>query len=199
MRLPDTAYTGRSWRIHEIASDFRLEDVWALPTPGGPDDLERFAQQFTSDGGQSVGNSAVVSTLLEIRWKIGRLLGLDKSKAGIGERVQSLHDRLPPDLRDGPRGPDFQSVPFRSVYMTDKEWVSEFANRTVHAVMHVGWVADGSGGYRAQMATLVKPNGLFGKLYMAGILPMRRLIVFPLLIRSIRREWQKSPNQAGGG
>jgi hypothetical protein len=152
MRLPDTAYTGRSWRIHEIASDFRLEDVWALPTPGGPDDLERFAQQFTSDGGQSVGNSAVVSTLLEIRWKIGRLLGLDKSKAGIGERVQSLHDRLPPDLRDGPRGPDFQSVPFRSVYMTDKEWVSEFANRTVHAVMHVGWVADGSGGYRDHIA-----------------------------------------------
>ena len=39
MRLPDAAHTSRPWRIHEIAGDFRLEDVWALPTPGGPDDL----------------------------------------------------------------------------------------------------------------------------------------------------------------
>ena len=35
MRLPDAAHTDRPWRIHEVARDFRLEDVWALPTPGG--------------------------------------------------------------------------------------------------------------------------------------------------------------------
>lgn len=28
--------------------------------------------------------------------------------------------------------------------------------------MHVGWVPDGSGGYRGQMAVLVEPNGLLG-------------------------------------
>lgn len=39
MRLPSTAHTSRPWRIHGIAPDFRVEDVWALPTPGGPDDL----------------------------------------------------------------------------------------------------------------------------------------------------------------
>ncbi|MFV0134951.1 hypothetical protein ACLGIH_17245 [Streptomyces sp. HMX87] len=39
MRLPVTAHTGRPWRVHEVAGDFRVEDVWALPTPGGPDDL----------------------------------------------------------------------------------------------------------------------------------------------------------------
>ena len=32
--LSDTAHTSRPWRIHEITRDFRLEDVWALPTPG---------------------------------------------------------------------------------------------------------------------------------------------------------------------
>jgi len=26
-------------------------------------------------------------------------------------------------------------------------------------VMHIGWVADDVGGYRGQMAVLVKPNG----------------------------------------
>jgi hypothetical protein len=26
----------RPWRIHELTHDFRLEDVWAPPTPSGP-------------------------------------------------------------------------------------------------------------------------------------------------------------------
>jgi Protein of unknown function (DUF2867) len=32
----------------------------------------------------------------------------------------------------------------------------------MHGVMHIGLVPDQTGGYRAQMAVLVKPNGLFG-------------------------------------
>jgi hypothetical protein len=39
MRLPDAAHTSRPWRIHELTPDFRIEDVWALPTPGGPGDF----------------------------------------------------------------------------------------------------------------------------------------------------------------
>ena len=46
MRLPNTAHTSRPWRIHELTRDFRLEDVWALPTPGGPDDFPRLVQQI---------------------------------------------------------------------------------------------------------------------------------------------------------
>ena len=41
MRLPSSAHSSRPWRIHELTRDFRLEDVWALPTPGGPDDFPR--------------------------------------------------------------------------------------------------------------------------------------------------------------
>jgi hypothetical protein len=39
--------------------------------------------------------------------------------------------------------------------------------------MHVGWVPDESGGYHAQMAVLVKPNGPLGTAYMAAIKPFR--------------------------
>ena len=44
MRLPTTAHTSRPWRIHELAPDFAVEDVWALPTPGGPDDFLRLVE-----------------------------------------------------------------------------------------------------------------------------------------------------------
>lgn len=46
MKLPNGAHTDRPWRIHEITPDFRLYDVWALPTPGGPDDFRPLVQQF---------------------------------------------------------------------------------------------------------------------------------------------------------
>ncbi|MEW9522140.1 fumarylacetoacetate hydrolase family protein [Streptomyces tubercidicus] len=39
-------------------------------------------------------------------------------------------------------------------------------------------------------ADLVKPNGLFGKVYMAAIRPLRHLIVDPALMRMIGRAWR---------
>jgi hypothetical protein len=64
------------------------------------------------------------------------------------------------------------------------------ANRTVHSVMHIGLAPDGRGGYRGQMAVLVKPNGRFGAAYMSAIKPFRHLIVYPALMRSIKSYWQ---------
>ena len=80
-------------------------------------------------------------------------------------------------------------MPFSSLYLTHDEWAAEIVNRTVHAVMHIGWVPDDAGGYRGQMAVLVKPNGRFGEAYMAAIAPFRHLIVYPVLIPSIGRRW----------
>lgn len=188
MRLPNAAHTSRPWRIHELTRDFRLEDVWALPTPGGPDDFPRLVQQATSlDPSRSA--SGAVRTLFAIRWKLGELLGLDDPDTGLGSRVPTLRDRLPTDLRDAP-GPDFAALPFTPLYLTEDEFAAEIANRTVHGVMHLGWVPDGVGGYRGQMAVLVKPNGLLGTSYMAAIAPFRHLLVYPPMIREIERTWR---------
>jgi hypothetical protein len=54
----------------------------------------------------------------------------------------------------------------------------------------MSWVPDGAGGYRGQMAVLVKPNGPFGTAYMAAIRPFRHLIVYPPMLREIGREWR---------
>jgi Protein of unknown function (DUF2867) len=189
MRLPDTAHTSRPWRIHELTADFRLEDVWALPTPGGPDDFPRLVQGIAS-GDPSQSSSGAVRTLFAIRWKLGELLGWDGPDSALGSRVPTLRDRLPVDLRDGPSGPDSDALPFTSLYLIEDEWAAETANRTMHGVLHLGWVPDANGGYRGQMAVLVKPNGLLGTAYMAAIRPFRHLIVYPAMVRQIEREWR---------
>lgn len=189
VRLPNSAYTCRPWRIHAFTRDFRLEDVWALPTPGGPDDFPRLVQMVAA-GEPTQGFSRAARTLWATRWKIGKLLGWDDSDAGLGSRTPTLRDRLPADLRAAPPGPGFDILPFTSLYLLDDEWAAEIANRTMHGVMHIGWVADGAGGYRGQMAVLVKPNGMLGTAYMAAIKPFRRLIVYPSLMRLIERDWR---------
>lgn len=189
MRLPNSAHTSRPWRIHEITRDFRLEDVWELPTPGGPDDFHLLVEGMVSDD-PSRSPSRAGRALWALRWKLGEIFGWDDPESAIGSRVPTLRDRLPADLRDTPR-PDFPSLPFTSIYQLDDEFAAELANRTMHGVMHLGWVPDGAGGYRGQMAVLVKPNGLFGVAYMTAIRPFRHLIVYPPLIRQIEGEWRR--------
>ncbi len=163
--------------------------MWELPTPGGPDDFPRLVAQF-ADGDPTESSSAPVRALFAIRWKLGELLGWDDPQAGLGARVPTLRDRLPADLRDTSAGVDAAASPFTPLYLTGDEFAAEIANRTVHGIMHVGWVPDGAGGYRGEMAVYVKRNGLFGAAYMAAITPFRYLIVYPLMIRDIGERWR---------
>jgi hypothetical protein len=184
--LLDTAeHARRPWRIHEIAKDFRVLDVWALPTPGGPEDFPRLIRLMTAFDPSET--SVVVRTLFAIRWTLGTLLGLDHQKTGLGARVKSLRERLPSDLADPPSDLDAQL--FTPLYATRDELALEIANQTAHGLMHIGWVPDGTGGYRGQMAILVKPNGALGTAYLTAIAPFRHLIVYPLMMRDIGRAW----------
>jgi Protein of unknown function (DUF2867) len=189
-RLPNTAHTSQPWRIHELTGDFRLEDVWAVQAPGGPETFPRAVELIASDD-PSRNPSYAVRALFALRWMIGGLLGLDKPDSGLGARVRSLRDRMPADLREAPRGPEFESLPFTSLYLLDDEWAAEVANRTMHGVLHIGLVPDGTGGYRGQMAVLVKTNGLLGEAYMAAIRPFRHLLVYPPMLREFERSWRE--------
>jgi hypothetical protein len=187
-RLGTAEHTARPWRIHEVATDFHVLDVWALPTPGGPDDFGHLVRLMaTLDPAQT---SPVVRALFAIRWTIGRVFGLDRKETGLGARVRRLRDRLPADLADTPS--DFDTHLFTPLFVTDDEFAMEIANQTVHGVMHVGWVPDGTGGHRGQMAVLVRPNGALGVAYLAAIAPFRHLVVYPLMMRDIGRAWRQS-------
>jgi len=195
MRLPSTAHTSRPWRIHEIAPGFRLEDVWALPTPGGPGDFPELVRVLSSfDPGRHAG--APVGALFALRRVAGALLGVDRPGTGLGARVPSLRDRLPADLRGAPAGPANRVGGFTPLYLTADEWALEVANGTVHGVLHVGWVPDGAGRHRGQMAVLVRPNGRLGECYLAAIAPARHRIVYPALLRGVGAAWARGSRPA---
>jgi Protein of unknown function (DUF2867) len=202
MRLPNAAHESQPWRIREIAQDFTLEDVWALPVHGGAEDFQVLLELMASSD-PAKAESLPARVLWGARDRLGSWFSLgrisaptDAGRDGTAGRLPipgtnetSLAGRLPSDLRDTAGDLKFDSLPFEPLYRTDVEFAAEISNRTVHGVMHLAWVDQGAGSYQGQMAVYVKPRGPFGKGYMALIKPFRHWIVYPALLRQTERTW----------
>jgi hypothetical protein len=193
MRLSNREHEVHAWRICEVAPDFRLEDVWALPAQGGAGDfaslLEVMASLDPADGA-----SRATRVLFSVRYRVGGWFGWDDAPRPLaipGDTETTLRARLPEDLRNSATGLRLRSSSFIPLYRTDVEWAAEISNRTVHAVMHLAWVANGNGRYQGQMGVYVKPRGRFGSAFMAAIAPFRHQVVYPALMREIERAWNK--------
>ena len=189
MRVPNAVHESRPWRIREIAPDFTLEDVWALPVYGGAGDFPHLLEVMASRD-LSREAPAITRLMFAVRWQLGRWFGWDSpaERPIPGRNETSLTERLPPDLRDTTAGMRFGSL-FAPVYRTGTEFAAEISNQTVHAVMHLAWIERGHGRYQGRMAVYVKPRGRLGRPYMAFIAPFRHWVVYPALLRQIERAW----------
>jgi len=162
--------------------------VWEIPVDLDPGALPRIAAALAERHPEQTAGR-IVGVLLRVRRLLGTTFGWDDADEGLGRRVTSLRERLPADLREGPRGPAAQGFPFEPLYLLPTEFAAETANATVHGVMHLGLVETDSGRCRGRMAVLVKPNGRLGRIYLAAIKPIRHRIVYPLMIRALARSW----------
>lgn len=204
MRIPNAVHEAQAWRIREIAPDFTVEDVWALPVDGTREDFQKLLESLASLDPAKSG-SLPTRVLWALRDRLGAWFDLGRVSVPAGEDQApgklpipgtdetSLSSRLPRDLRDTAPRVDFAATPFSPLYLTDVEFAAELSNRTVHGVIHLAWVDQGDGRYQGQMAVYVKPRGLLGKGYMELIKPFRYLIVYPALMRQIERIWNRRP------
>jgi hypothetical protein len=191
--------------ISRIAPDFKLLDAWALPVEGGPDDFSEFLETMSGIDPAHTGSRAS-GALFRIRLRLGELFGWDDADTKLpipGCEETTLRDRLPGELKDSAQGfginPTMQRAAggFTPVYSTGDEAAAEISNGTVHGVLHLGWVEQSQGRYRAQMGIYVKPRGRPGEAYMKLIGPFRHLIVYPAMMRQIERAWVGRPHQEG--
>jgi hypothetical protein len=150
-------------------------------------------------GGGAPGGSTVSSALFRIRLRLGQWFGWDDPGRKLpipGCQETSLRDRLPDDLRDSANALGVNermrraAGGFAPVYRTADEAAAEISNGTVHGVLHLVWVEQANGRYRAQMGVYVKPRGWPGEAYLKLIAPFRHLIVYPALMRQIGRAWE---------
>lgn len=200
MKLPNAEHLRHPWRIHELVPDFTLEDVWALPMRGGPEDFEQL-MELVGSFNPAAAESRPTRFLWTLRDRLGAWCGLGEISAPVDDdwagglpipdtaAETSLRGRLPADLRGSAAGFAFASLPFVPLYRTDREAAAEVSNKTIHGVAHLSWVELDDGRYEGRMAVYVKTRGALGRTYMAAIKPFRYWIVYPALMQQLERAW----------
>jgi len=79
---------------------------------------------------------------------------------------------------------------FRVVYRFENEQLLELINRTAHAALSA--LVETANGYRFYFGVYVRSVSRFTPIYMALIDPVRKLAVYPALLRSVRARWNKT-------
>src|SRR5262245_51746861 len=131
MKLPNAEHECRPWRIHDLVADFTLEDVWALPMRGGPEEFQDLLD-LAGSFDPSKAESRPTRFLWNLRDRLGKWFGLGEISASVdaqeagefsipGTAETSVRDRLPADLRGTASDIDFGSLPFVPLYRTDRE------------------------------------------------------------------------------
>lgn len=193
-RIDTADHADPDWHVHEVASDFELIDAWRLPVSGSYDEFPELtklfiALDFSNDEGSKANN-----LLFAVRSKMGELLGWDEEVLTLpipGCDETSLRDRLTSELRSTADRVDDSTTDFQTVYQTNTEALLELSNSTVHAAVHLAWIAADDGSYVGQMGIYVKHRGTLGRIYMPAIAPFRHHIVYPAIMRRLGAAWQQ--------
>jgi hypothetical protein len=176
-------------RAHSLLADIPLHDVWAVELSGGG----RGRTITDVRGLLSLENltaaNAAVRFLFGFRAWLGRVFGWDReppqatresflSRLSAADRECSL---VPPGTPEGP---------FRVLFVSPHESISEIQNSTVHAFL-VFALVERSAGYRLYLGIYVRPVGRTTWCYMRLIDPFRRFIIYPVWLRTIRAAWAR--------
>jgi hypothetical protein len=174
-------------RVHDFLAGVPLHDVWAvdLPRPRSGITLDEFSWTL-----RRCTLSPLTRALLNIRFFAGRLFGWDREPAGTpretfttrlttADRAKSL---APAGTRDGL---------FRVVYRFENEQLLELMNRTAHAAA-LSALVETENAYRFYFGVYVRNVSRFTPVYMALIDPLRKLVVYPSLLRGVRSNWERT-------
>ena len=189
MRVTPEEYERIDLRAHSLLADVPLHDVWAVELSGGA--LGRTivdVRRLLSLENLTAANAAI-RFLFGLRTWLGRVVGWDREppqssresflrKLSAADRECSL---VPPGTPEGP---------FRVLFVSPRESISEIQNSTVHA-FSVFALVERSAGYRLYWGIYVRPVGRITSWYMRLIDPFRRFIIYPAALRTIRAAWAR--------
>jgi hypothetical protein len=183
MRVSPAEYLSLPLRAHELLRGVPLYDVTVVDLPGG-------------GAGRSLADiralekvaapSRIAVALYRLRRFLGRVFGWDLIPM---RPEQSLLSRLSErDRAASEIVPGTADGPFLILYQFPRESLSETRNATVH-----GWIsvtlAPTPTGYRLYWAVYVLPVSWFTRPYLLAIEPFRRFLMYPAMLRRIRRAW----------
>jgi len=204
--LDKKGHYAHPWKVHKIAKDFKLLDVWEFPILADKSknqDLSLFLkiiqdrQKYDLKKGISFP-LLITGFLVVLRNFMGKIFFIDKDVNTLpipGCKEISLRERLSrEDQKENLAEPEIKGDEkergFRIVYRYENESLWELSNNMVHALMHFGWVHKYDDYFTAQLAVYAKTRGWWGNVYMKLIMPFRRHIVYPAMMDYVKAKWE---------
>jgi len=183
MRISQAEYLSLPLRVHGFLHDIPLYDVSVVDLPGGGDG-RRVADIRALES--AAPPSRIASVLFGVRLFLGRVFGWDRvpmraevsSMSRLSARDRHLSEILP-GTRDG-----YLIV----LYQFPREALVETRNRTVHGYLCTA-LAPTATGYRLYWGVYVLPVSWLTRPYLMAIEPFRRFVLYPSMLRRIRRLW----------
>jgi hypothetical protein len=183
MRAFPAEYLSLNLRAHDLLRDVPLYDVSVVDLPGG-------------GAGRSVADiralesaaapSRVANAIYGLRHFLGRVFVWDRVQVRPEDSLLSrLSER---DRRDSEITPGTLVGSFLLLYQFPGEALSETRNATVHGYVCTALARTGPG-YRLYWGVYVLPVSWFTRPYLIAIEPFRRFILYPAMLRRIRRAW----------
>ena len=183
VRASPAEYLSLKLRAHELLHDVPLHDVSVVDLPGGGDG-RRVADIRALDS--AAAPSRLANSLFGLRRFLGRVFGWDRVHLRPEE---SLLPRLSArDRRDSEITPGTPLGSFLLLYQFPSEALGETRNATVHGFLCTA-LARTSTGYRLYWGVYVQPVSWLTRPYLIAIEPFRRFLVYPAMLRRIRRAW----------
>jgi hypothetical protein len=183
VRASPAEYLSLKLRAHELLRDVALYDVSAVDLPGGGAG-RTLADIRALDS--AVPPSRIANGLFGLRRFLGRVFGWDRVTLPPGD---SLVSRLSEqERRESEIVPGTPDGPFRIVYQFPTESLREIRNATVQGYVSVALVPTATG-YRLYWGVYVIPVSRLTRPYLLGIEPFRRFLLYPVMLRRIRRGW----------
>ncbi|NJD76819.1 MAG: DUF2867 domain-containing protein [Candidatus Methanoperedens sp.] len=202
MMIDKETHSARPWKVNEIGKDFILWDVWEIPIAANNSKTENF-QAFYRIAFETFKKmqtkTTLVSILFTLRFWMDKIFPLDRNINILpipGCRETSVKSRLSSqDLEKSKVGMAIKDkntvLEFRPVYLFEDESLHELSNDTVHGLIHVGWIKKNDNYYTATLAIYVIPRGIYGKVYLKLIEPFRHHIVYPVMTKAMKAQWQE--------
>jgi hypothetical protein len=179
----------KSLFVHTFLADVPLHDVWAIALTGGGHGRTLQDVLTAVEANPAPQANPIVGALFQFRFFLGRLFGWDGERAEF-TAASYIHHLAAADRARSLQEPGSFRGGFRVVYQFENESLGEIINGTVHAFSHMSLEVNGDD-YILYWAIYVKKVSRLTPLYMGLIDPFRRFIVYPSVIKQIKRVWQQ--------
>lgn len=189
MRIGREQYDRIDLRAHSLLAGVPLHDVWVTELPGGGPGRTLVDLRSLLEVENLTAVNGIVRFLFGLRAWLGRVFGWDREPAQASS--ESFLNRLSAADRAGSLvAPGTPEGPFRVLFVSPRESISEVRNATVHA-FSVFALVEQSASYRLYWAIYVRPVGRLTAWYMRLIDPFRRFLIYPAVLRYLRAAWSR--------